>query len=118
MNGIHIAIGIATVLLSLATVVAAFVPSINEETFDQLIIGTAGMLIVQIAVGFFLFTNGDSDLSIFHIVLPVASLAAILGARAVHGDRKKMLVVIASLFVLASAVYSYITGLQAVSNKG
>jgi len=113
MNTIHIFIGIATVLLSLATVIAAFVPKVKEETFDQLIISTAGLLIVQIAVGFFMFTNGDSDLNIFHIILPVASLAAILGARSVHGDRKKMLVVVAALFVMASAVYSYISGVQA-----
>lgn len=109
MNGIHTIVGIATVVLALATVVAAFLPAVKPETLDQLVISTAGVLIVQVAVGFFLFTNNTS-VNFAHIALPVASLVAILVARASHGDRQKTFISISAVFVLAAAVFSFLTG--------
>lgn len=118
MNIVHIAIGWGVILTSLGTLVVAFLPNAKDEMFDNLSALAVGLLIIQVVVGFFMFTAGDSDLNFFHLALPVAAGAALIGARAMKGDRRKQLVAAAAFLVLASAVFAYISGLQAASNAG
>jgi fucose 4-O-acetylase-like acetyltransferase len=118
MNIVHIVIGWGIALSAIATLVVAFLPNAKDETFDNLSGITVGLLIIQVVVGFFMFTAADSTLNFFHMALPVAGGAALMGARAMKGDRRKQLVALAAVFVLAAGVFAYITGLQAVSNAG
>ena len=118
MNIVHIVIGWGIALSALGTLVVAFLPAAKDETFDNLSAITVGLLIIQVVVGFFMFTAGDSDLNFFHMALPIAAGAALMGARAMKGDSRKQLVALAAVFVLAAGVFAYVTGLSAVSNAG
>jgi heme A synthase len=115
MRFIHIALGIAILVTSLATLVVAFLPKVKDETFDALSSTVAGLLIVQIVVGFFLFTSQTNENfnAFLHILPPVIALAAILGARATQGDRRRTLVALAGFLVLVAAAVSYLSGLVA-----
>ena len=116
MNLIHLALGIGILLSALAPVVVAFMPAkFTDEQFEGVSGTVAGLLIVQIVVGFFLFTSGSNEAfnALLHIVPPVLSLAAVFGARAAQGDKRKILVAAAGVLVLVAGVVSYLTGLAA-----
>jgi hypothetical protein len=117
MNTIHIILGWGIGLAALATVVTAFLPNVNDELFDNLAATTVGLLIIQVVVGFFMFTAQDTKLNFFHLALPVAAGAALLGARSTKGAQRKTLVAVAAGFVVAAAIFSYLTGLASVSAR-
>lgn len=113
MTFIHVAIGIAVVATSLATLAAALLG--KDELFDNVAATTAGLLIIQTVVGFFLFTSQTNEgfNAFLHILPPVVSLAALLGARAAQGDRRKLLMSVAAFLVLIAGISSYLTGFAA-----
>lgn len=117
MKLIHIVLGIGIIAASLATLVAAFLPNVQDELFDNLSSTTVGLLIIQVVVGFFMFTSQETELNFFHLALPIASGAALLGARAAHGDRRKQLVALSAFVVFAGAIFAYVSGLAAARSN-
>ena len=121
MKLIHLALGIGILIAALATVVVAFMPArFTDEQFDGVSGTVAGLLIVQVVVGFFLFTSQTNENfnALLHIVPPVVSLVAVFGARAKQGDRRKLLVALAGVLVLVAGATSYLTGLAARTPGG
>jgi len=121
MKIIHIALGIGIILAALATVIVAFMPAkFSDEQFEGVSGTVAGLLIVQVVVGFFLFTSqvNENFNALIHILPPVISLAAVFGARATQGDRRRLLVSLAGALVLVAGVTSYLTGLAARTPGG
>ncbi len=111
MNGLHMFLGLAVVGLNGFAGVRGLVLRRSGEADAALVVWAHGALAIQVASGFFLFTGSSEGPGLWHYILPGASLAAVVAARAANGDARVLAIGAASLFAAAAATFAYLTGI-------
>lgn len=110
MTGFHVFLGIAVVALNGIAGVRGLILRKAGPT-DQAIAGWAlGTLVIQAASGMFLLTATSEGPGVVHIALPLAAIAAILGARAMKGEGRATAMGVAYLFAAAASLVTWLTG--------
>ncbi len=111
MTLFHLVLGIAVVVLCLAAGVLGLLKRWGPRA--RAVAGWAlGTLVIQAASGMFLLTATES-VEVVHVLLPLAGLAAVLGARAVRSEAAVTMAGAAYLFAAVMAVVSFLTGVIA-----
>ena len=110
MTGFHVFLGFAVVALNGIAGVRGLVLRKAGPT-DQALGGWAlGTLVIQAASGMFLLTATSEGPGVVHIALPVAAIAAILGARSMKGEGRVTAMGAAYLFAAVASTVSWLTG--------
>jgi len=110
VTGFHAFLGFAVVALTGIAGVRGLILRKAGPT-DQAIAGWAlGTLVIQTASGMFLLTATSEGPGVLHIALPLAAIAAILGARAMRGDARTTAMGAAYLFAAVASLVAWLTG--------
>lgn len=109
MVGLHVLVGITVIGVSGVAAVWGLGFRGSGERFLALAGWALALMLMQLVLGFFIFTNTQIP-GALHLLLPLLAVAALAGARAVKGGLQSVLVGAASLFATAVGIYAYVTG--------